>query len=307
MDRSLGGLVRWFIGAVIAGLALTGCDDPSVQDYQPSYTIKSRTEDQSYRLGCPFATPETLFAVYQPLVDYVNARLGGPRLKLEAARDYESFEQKLYYRNLDFALANPYQTVMAVPNGYRIFAKMGDDSQQRGLIVIRKDSAVREVGDLMGKAVSYPANSALAATMLPQEFFHQNGLDVQKDIENRYVGSEESAILNVYLGNSAAGTTWPQAWARFLRDEPAKAAQLTVRWQTRTMPNSGWVARDDVPEEVVAKLSQVLFAMDGDAEGRQVLEQIMVARFESADDKTYAPVQDFLRAFDTAVRPVALP
>ncbi|MCR6630904.1 MAG: phosphate/phosphite/phosphonate ABC transporter substrate-binding protein [Magnetospirillum sp.] len=288
-------------------LSLPGCDDSGTQDYHPTYTIKSAATERSYRISCPFATPETLFAVYQPLVDYVNARLEGAKLKLEASRDYESFEQKLYYRNLDFALANPYQTVMAVPNGYRIFAKMSDDAQFRGLILVRRDSPVREVDDLKGKAVSYPANSALASTLLPQDFFRRHGLDVGKDLDNRYVGSEESAILNVFLGKAAAGTTWPLAWARFQRDEPAKAAELTVRWETPSLPNNGWVARDDVPPELVGRLREILAGMRDAPEGRRVLDHMLVAGFEAADGATYEPVQQFLRTFSQTVREVALP
>ena len=240
-------------------------------------------------------------------MEYANARLGGATLKLEASRDYDSFEQKLYYRNLDFALANPYQTVMAVPNGYRIFAKMSDDRQQRGLVLVRRDRPVDTVADLVGKAVSYPADSALASTLLPQAFLHSHGLDVKADLDNRYVGSEESAILNVFLGNSAAGATWPLAWALFQRDEPAKAAQLMVRWETPSLPNNGWVARDDVPPELVERLRAVLVGMADDPEGRKVLDHMLAAGFEPADDRTFEPVRDFLRQFNQTVREVALP
>lgn len=302
-----GGSIRRFLSVVLLGMPLAACDDNKTADYQPEYVIKAAVADKSYRVSCPFSTPEMLFSVYQPLVDYINKRLIGSRLKLEASRDYESFEQKLYYRNLDFALANPYQTVMAVPNGYRIFAKMSDDTQFRGVVLVRRDGGVEEVGDLIGKAVSYPAASALASTLLPQAFFHQHGINVKTDLDNRYVGSEESAILNVYLGNAVAGTTWPLAWRRFQRDEPAKAAQLMVKWETETLPNNGWVARDDVPPELVDRVRTILTAMRDDPEGRQVLEHVMIAGFEAADDKTFEPVQAFLRHFNATVREVALP
>jgi len=299
--------VRRVLLAVVIGLPLGSCDEQGAQDYQPTYAIKSAAPDKSYRVGCPFNTPETLFKIYQPLIDYLNARLGGPKLALEASRDYEAFEQKLYYRNFDFALSNPYQTVMAVSNGFKIFAKMAPDDQAYGMILVRKDSPVASVAELKGKTIAYPATSALAATMLPQDYLHQNGLDVEKDIDNRYVGSEESSILSVYLGRAAAGTTWPLAWTRFVREDPAKAAELVVKWQTTTLPNNAWVARDDVPQEVVAKVGRLLAAMDEDAEGRKVLEHMLVSRFEPASDAEYQPVHAFLRKFNDNVRPVALP
>lgn len=300
-------IFRRFLLALWVALPVAACDDGGVQDYQPSYTVKSAAKIKSYRVGCPFNTPETLFEIYQPLMDYLNARLGGPVLKLEASRDYESFEQKLYYRNFDFALANPYQTVMAVPNGFRIFAKMGDDDRARGIILLRRDSPVDTVADLKGKTVSYPATSALAATLLPQAYLHEQGLDITTDLDNRYVGSEESSILSVYLGRAAAGTTWPLAWTRFQRDDPAKAAELMVKWETGSLPNGGWVVRDGVPPQLVDQITSLLLALPETEEGRKLLDHMLVSRFEPATDATYEPVQEFLRRFNDNVRPVALP
>ena len=86
---------------------------------------------------------------------------------------------------------------------------MGDDNKFAGIILVRRDSGINKLSDLKGKKVSYPARTALAATMMPQYYFQTHGLDVNRDIENLYVGSQESSIMNVYLGNVAAGATWP--------------------------------------------------------------------------------------------------
>lgn len=297
---------RSFITGLLS-VVVAGCGDDDAQNYQPAYTLKSATPAKSYRFGCPFNTPETLFAIYQPMVDYLNGQLDGDALKLEASRDYDSFEQKLYYRNFDFALANPYQALMAVANGYRILVKMANDSEYRGLILTRKDSQVRTVADLKGQAISYPAASGLAATMLPQAFLHDNGLDITKDVKNLYVGSEESSILNVFMGKTAAGTTWPLAWERFRREEPDKAGELMVKWETGALPSNAFVARDDIALELNERLVGLLCEMHQNAAGRDILEHLMLDRFERADATTYEPVRQFLVRFNAQVRPVALP
>ena len=64
-------------------------------------------------------------------------------------------------------LPNPYETLLAIDRGYRVFAKMGNDEDLRGLIVTRRDSGIESLADLKGRAVSFPAETALAATMLP--------------------------------------------------------------------------------------------------------------------------------------------
>lgn len=86
---------------------------------------------------------------------------------------------------------------------------MGDDDNFRGIILVRKDSGIKSVKDLVGKNISYPAPTALAATMMPQWYLHIHGINIHTDITNSYVGSQESSIMNVFLGKSAAGATWP--------------------------------------------------------------------------------------------------
>jgi len=63
-------------------------------------------------------------------------------LRLEASRNYPAYDKKLFAGHFHFALPNPYQTVTAQKNGYKIFGKMGDDDNFRGIILVRKDSGI---------------------------------------------------------------------------------------------------------------------------------------------------------------------
>ncbi len=193
----------------------------------------------------------------------------------------------------------------ALRRGYRVFGKMADDGDFRGILLVRKDSGIREVADLRGEAVSYPAPTALAAAMLPQYFLRMHGLDVNRDIDNRYVGSQESSILSVLHGDVAAGATWPMPWKLFQREHPQEAAQLEVKWQTATLPSNGWVVRPDVPQPVQQRFTERLLRLHESAAGRAMLERLPVSRFEPADESTYASVRAFLEEFSAAVRPVA--
>jgi phosphonate transport system substrate-binding protein len=201
-------------------------------------------------------------------------------------------------------MPNPYQTVRSLKYGYRVFGKMGNDEMFRGIILVRKDGGIRKVSDLKGKKVSYPAPTALAATMMPQYYLHTHGLDVNRDVENMYVGSQESSIMNVLRGHVAAGATWPVPWKTFQKDNPEMAAQLEVKWQTGTLPNNGWVAREDVPSALAEDVGKALVALDKTQEGRGMLEKLGITRFERATNETYKPVQRYLKTFSETVRPV---
>ena len=258
-----------------------------------------------YRLAVhPLHNPAKLIKAYQPLVDHLNRRLPGARLVLEASRDYANFEQKYRGRGPQFLLPNPWQTLQAITVGYRVIAMAGEPADFKGIFVVRRDSLLALPADLKGKSVSYPARTALAACIMPQYFLHDRGIDVNAELENRYVGSQESAIMNAYLGLTAAGATWPPPWRSFQKEHPREAAQLKVIWETESLVNNSVMVRDDVPPRVWQPLRALLLALDGTPEGRDVLAGMETARFLPASDRDYDVVRRYVTRFEREVRPV---
>ncbi|BBE51861.1 Phosphonate ABC transporter, periplasmic [Ferriphaselus amnicola] len=290
---------------LIVVLLSISCDKQDEPVYQPTFSKESSAPSMEFIVGIhPLHNPQKLFEVYGPIVDLLNAKIPNAHFHLEASRNYEEFDKKLYSGYFDFAMPNPYQTVRSMKAGYAVFGKMGDDADFRGIILVRKDAGIRSVADLKGKKVSYPAITALAATMMPQYYLHTHGLDVNRDIENVYVGSQESSIMNVYLGQVSAGATWPVPWKAFVKEHPDKASLLEVKWQTEALLNNAWVVRKDVPPEMTQKVAVALFELNTSAEGRNMLERLPISRFEKANNATYKPVEDYLERFSKVVRPI---
>jgi len=254
----------------------------------------------------PLHNPAKLIQAYQPLIDYLNIRLSGARLTLEASRDYATFEKKYQARTPEFLLPNPWQTLQAEKVDYRVIAMAGEPRDFKGIFVVRRDSTVKSPADLKGKPVSYPSPTALAACIMPQYFLHSHGIDVNKDISNRYVGSQESSIMNAYLGKSAAGVTWPPPWRAFQKEHPREAAELKVIWETEPLVNNSVMVRNDVPEQVAAQVRALLIGLAGTAEGRFILIGMETARFLPASDKEYEVVRRYISRFERDVRPVEM-
>jgi phosphonate transport system substrate-binding protein len=115
------------------------------------YTAKLPESGKEYVFAIhPLNNPARLFEIYGPLIDYLNRNISGAKFRLEASRNYEEFEKKLYARQLDFALPNPYQTLNSLNYGYHVIAKMGDDNKFTGVILVRRDSGINKVTDLKG-------------------------------------------------------------------------------------------------------------------------------------------------------------
>ncbi len=288
-------------------ISLNGCSDQSSATPKLQYADTPLILEKIYIFGVhPLHNPKRLFEIYQPMVDYINARLKGGKLRLEASRNYRAYNEKLFNGHFDFALPNPYQTVVSLKHGYTVFGKMADDENFRGIILVRKDSSIRKVSDLKGKSVSYPAPTALAATIMPQWYLYEHGLNINQDITNHYVGSQESSIMNVYLGKTDAAATWPPPWQAFIKERPEIADKVMIKWETPHLVNNGLVVKESVPENTLQQVGDIIFQLQDTPEGQTILSSMELSHYEPATNATYQPVETFLTQFEKNVRPIRL-
>jgi phosphonate transport system substrate-binding protein len=287
---------------------LSGCTKGS-ENQGPQFESTPLTQDVPiYHFAVhPLFNPVKLVEAYQPLIDYLNKNLKGAQLELEASRDYADFEEKYAARKPEFILPNPWQTLQAMKVGYHVIATAGEPQDFTGIFVVRKDSDIKVPADLKGKAVSYPSSTALAACIMPQYYLYQHGININSDIENRYVGSQESSIMNVYLGLTAAGATWPPPWRAFQKDHPEEASELTVIWETESLINNSVMVRDDIPMETADQIRELLAGLDETIEGKSILAGMETARFILSSDEDYDVVRQYVSNFERDVRPIMEP
>lgn len=294
-------LLRFVLSlCLLGGSALVFAQDS--YKFMPHFVEKSDSKDRYSFAIHPLHNPIRLFSVYQPLIDYLNKNIPNASFYLESSRDYPAFDKKLELGSVDFALPNPYQTMIASEGKYRVFGKMGDDYNFRGIILIPKDSTIKTVADLKGKTISYPAPTALAATMMPQMFLYEHGLDVIKDTQSLYVGSQESSIMNAFEGKTDAAATWPPPWEVLKEQRPEIADKLMVKWETQSLPNNGLVVHRRIPDALVAQVKQLMLNLHKSDEGRAILQRMFLSKFESADNETYLPVKRFITQFTETIR-----
>ncbi len=298
--RPAGG--AFLLTAAVALLSACGKETPVAPLQYDSQAAMLDGRKHFVFLVHPLYNPQLLQQKFEPVMQYLDRQLPGNVFDLETAIDYADFERKLKAHKADFALPNPYHASLARDWGYRVIAKMGDDSAFKGIFIVRKDSPVKLPADLKGKVVAYPAPTALAAALMPQLYLQRHGIDVQTEITNSYVGTHNSSIMNAFLKQSAASATWPAAWNAFAQANPAEASQLQVIWETPTLIQNAIIAHGDVPADLSSRVAQLLISMKLSDEGRQLLAGIDTQDFVAANDQDFEVVRRFLKEYDAEVK-----
>jgi phosphonate transport system substrate-binding protein len=267
-------------------------------EYRPAGTAVA--PEATYVFGFhPHLNPQELVAAYQPILDYLEAHLPGVHFRLEGAKDYGEFEARLAARHYHFALPNPVQTLLAQRAGYRVIAKNFPDDDFRGVLVSRQGT-VKPLRELHQQLLCFPSETAVAATLLPLWHLHRHGVDV-KSLRLRYTGTQVAALLNAWAGEAAACGVSARFLRAFQRDEPAKAARLSVLFTTDALPHNAVVARRDLPPSLTARVAATLVAMGNDPAVDPARFKLGQQRFERADDETYRPFRAFLERYDAEI------
>ena len=239
---------------ILAAMLMASCDQKQSVEYKPKYARVPliETKNNEFVIGVhPMHNPKMIHRAFDPIADYLSKNIEGASFKIESSLNFEVYNQNIKNRKFHFILPNPFQTVNSFRYGYNVIVKMSNDDNFRGVILVRKDSHIKKLIELKGASISFPAPSALAASMLTQYDLKQQGVDIVKDVNAKYVGSKESSIMNVMLGNTNAAGTCLASWRALSKKRPKLAKELTVVWQTASLPHNSFMARDDINESDV--------------------------------------------------------
>ena len=284
----------------ISILFLLGACDTTNNDSLSYAPAAVKKEFKVYKIGIhPYLNSAKTYAIYRPLFDYFEEQLPDVQLIIETSSDYADYEKKLYRGDFDFSLPNPYQTLQAIEKGYVVIAKMKPDDVFRGIFVARKDSNLKDIQMLKHSAVSFPAPTALAASMMPLMFLHKNGIDTNKDITKKFVGSQYSSILNTYSKDSLVGATWPPPWELWKKENPQKAQEMEVVWQTKPLINNSIVVKKDTDKELVIQMTTLLLGCHKDIKCKKLLDNAGFDGFAQAQNSDYDVVKDFMQEYNS--------
>jgi phosphonate transport system substrate-binding protein len=219
---------------------------------------------------------------WSPLVDEL-AR-AGIALQLRFHKSIPDFENDFLAGLSDFIFANPYHAVMAHQgHGYIPLVK-NTQEQLQGILVVRSDSTLRNIKELDGQAIAFPAPNAFGASLYMRALL----ADAQVRIRPSYVGNHANAYRRVLAGEFAAAG----GIAATLADEnDAVRRQLRVLYETPPTAPHPLMVHPRVPEATRERLRQLLVKLGGEPNGARLLDNTQLGRPGPADYKRdYAPL-----------------
>lgn len=261
---------RNFILSLLSALCCFSCMVP----------VSNAFAAESYVFGVvPQYEQRKLYAMWQPVILELEKRTG-LTFKLVTTLKIQDFEKEFSHCNFDFVYMNPYFMLPGKnPCGYIPLVR--DRSPMRGILVVRKDSPIRNASELNGRLVAFPSPNAIGASLLIRA-------DLAKlfrtAVEPLYVKTHSSVYLHVVKGLAAAGGGVEKT---LQEQEPEVRDSLRILYTTREIPSHPIAALPRVAKSAREKVRHALLDMGSSREGRELLSKIPIRDITSAGPHDY--------------------
>jgi len=242
----------------------------------------------------PQQSSAALAETWGPVLAWLSQE-SGVSLSFATSKDISAFEQKLAAGEFDFAYMNPYHfTVYNQNPGYRALARAKGETI-KGILVVHKDSPVKNISDLSGDTLVFPSPAAFGASILVRAELRRNGVQFKP----KYVSSHNSVYMNVARGFYPAGggvlRTFELLDAQY-RDD------LRVLWESRPYTTHAIAYRSTMDPIVAKRVGSAMQKMSLDPVGQGLLKAIGFTGFETAADADWDDVRQLgIRPEDSGI------
>ena len=212
-------------------------------------------------------------------------RESGVRIRLKLYNERIAFERDLKNGTPDFAFGNPaYLIVANQRHGYLPILR-SDKTLLKGIVVVRRDSAIKKLSDLNGSKIVFPGKHAFAASLYLRALLGEAGL---KYIPV-YVNGHDNVYRNVASGNFIAGGG---VYRTLAVEKGQLMNQLRVVYETPGIRPHPLIVRPDVPLTIVHRVRDAILKMWNTPDGRTLLTKIKLEKPVTADfNRDYSAIK----------------
>ncbi len=215
--------------------------------------------------GIPDENPTELARKNQPLVNYLEKRLGTKVVYVPVV-DYGAAVSALAAGKVDFAWLGGFTYVQArVMAGAEPVVQRDIDRQFQSVFIANVGANITMVEDCRGKTFAFGSRSSTSGHLMPRYFMlKQLHIDPEKDLSGEpvYSGAHDATVKLVESGKIQCGVLNSEVWQRMLSENKFDKTKVKVTWTTPQYVDYVWTVRKGVPADIVSKFREAFLLLN---------------------------------------------
>ena len=207
-----------------------------------------------------------IYTSWSPLLQRVGQD-AGLCFELRVSASIPEFEQRFLKGESDFTFLNPYHAVLAYQK--KKYQPLLADSQDllTGILVVRSDNPIKNLSDLKGKNVTFPAPNSFAASLLIRAELAKQKIDITPLFVKTHSNVYRSVINKDALAGGGVNNTLDN-------EAPEVRQQLRVLYETPAYTPHPIATHPSVTSEVRDRFLKAIVKLSQDEEGQKLLDGI---------------------------------
>ena len=243
-------------------------------------------------------SPKETFTTYQDLTQYLGAKLNRP-VELVQRKTYAEVNDLIQSGGIDlaFVCSLPYvegqqkfgMDLLAAP-------EVRGETLYRAYVIVPADSPVTQFDQLRGMTFAFTDPDSNTGKLVPTYYLwqqHQTPESFFKKVVYTY--SHDNSMKAVADGLVDGASVDSLVYDYIVARDPALADRTRVIWRSDPFGTPPVVVPPNLAPDLKKQLRDTLLGMNGDSQGRTILNNLMIDRFVVPNQTAYDPVRDMLR------------
>jgi len=286
---------------ILISVYLSGCSSPPTKfvrlnNVDSQILIKDKTPDQvPFRVAVSsILSPKETLTVYQPLIDYLEVKLGYPVTLLQR-KTYKEVNDLLQIGGADvaFVCSGGYvagnqsfsMELLAIPI-------VKDKRVYQSYIITNQTIPGDSIVDLRGRSFAFTDPMSFSGRIAPVYMLEAQNIDSHTFFGRTfYTYSHDNAIRAVAEGIVDASAVDSMILDHAVQREPSLVTKIKVIDQSIFIGNPPVVVNPALDPLLKQRVQIVLLAMNEDANGRKALQALSYDKFVTPDDQDYVKLK----------------
>ena len=246
------------------------------------------------RFGLTAAVVRENLGLYDRWAAYLSRKMGQP-VQFVQRRSYREAMELLENGDQDFSwiCSFPYAKyrdsksirLMAVP----VFE---GEPLYRSYIIVHRDSPFQMLGELEGRVFAYSDPDSNTGYVVPRRMLKDLGRNPDSFFRHSFFTYSQTETIEAVAERVADGAAVDSyVWEYLNRRSPELTARTKIIQRSPTYGFPPLVYRTGVEPEIQRRMTDVLLQMHTDAEGRVLLDELLLDRFTTASSSLYDGVR----------------
>jgi len=242
----------------------------------------------------PYKSPAKLVQAFTPFADYLAKRLSR-EVQIKVTANYAAHIDAVGRDAYDIAYMGPASYVKAVARYGRkpLLSRLVVNGKPtfQGKIIVREDSAIRELPQLKGKRFAFGDRSSTMSHLVPRFMLIEAGINAEELEEYQFLGSHDNVALAVLVGDYDAGAVKEAVFYKYQKKGLRSLASTPV------LSEHLFVASKVLDPKQIERIRQEMFAMQNTPEGRKALRAIKsgITALGPVEDSDYKNLKEILQ------------